>query len=89
MNSFKVMLEDYIDPSRKMYRRYPKASKKRRIRNKWRKRFGKTLTEIFAETIQHNYFMKLVTKDEVYNGTYFVPPSVYKQLKDSGIKGLE
>jgi hypothetical protein len=79
------MLKLYVDPGYMTPKKYPKAAKKRRIRNKWRNRFGIPLTEIYADLVlTGGSLFKIVHQhDSFVGGPYHIPDSlIYKTQGD-------
>lgn len=75
------MLKLYIDPGYMMPKKYPKAAKKRRIRNKWRNRFGTPMSEIYQDLMltDNSLFKMIREEDGLVSGPYHIPASlIYK-----------
>lgn len=77
--SVKKLFEFMYAPNALMAKLYPKAAKKRRIRNKWRNRFGYdfNMKDMVQEMVgQRNPFLETLLKEPFSEGKYYPVPII-------------
>jgi hypothetical protein len=71
--NFNKLFKWRYDPAGQMAKKFPKAARKKRIRNKWRNRFGVSMAEIYKQQMMFGEgFFKTEWKDEAV-GIYPIP----------------
>ena len=68
IKTFSQLLQETYDGYNYMCKKYPKAARKRRIRNKWRNRFGPGI----AGLINQPGFITQIPKDNIWNTNFVI-----------------